>query len=172
MDEWSKATYGSPCPDCGYSWSMSIEETIDLVHSLPAEYRSTLGEASGSERHPDLAWSVTAYVCHVADNLRTWSERLQGAIRGTTGEVSTYDENRLADVRGYDAIDLQAALWSLNRSANDWCITVMEALGRDEAGQPVVLMHPERGQQTLIEIARANCHDAVHHHWDVGRILG
>lgn len=172
MDEWSKATYGSPCRECGYSWSLTVEETIQLVGSLPTEYRDAVGDASGSERLPDLAWPVAAYICHVADNLRIWAERLQGVIQGRTRDVRAYDENWLAEVRGYEAIDLRAALWSLTRSCEDWIVTVMEALGQEQADHPVALVHRERREQNLVEVVRANCHDAVHHRWDVGRILG
>ena len=171
MDEWSIARYGNPCRQCGYSWSLTVEEIVDLVASLPAAYGETVGDASGTERHPDLAWSVTAYVCHASDNLRIWAERLQGVLRGRTNEVGSYDENRLAEVRGYEAIDLQTALWSLTRAADDWCGTVREALDREAAGHLVTLLHPERGEQKLVEIARANGHDAAHHHWDIGRIV-
>jgi hypothetical protein len=83
----------------------------------------------------------------------------------------SYDENRLAEVRGYEAIDLEAALRSLTRACDDWCVAVLEGTGREQEGWPVTLIHPERGEQTLAEVARANCHDAVHHQWDIGRIL-
>ncbi len=171
MDDWSIARYGNPCRECGYSWSLTVMETVDLIAALPAAYADEIGKASGSERHPDVAWSVTAYVCHASDNLRIWAERLQGVLRGGSNEVGSYDESHLAEVRGYDAIDLRAALWSLARAADDWCVTVREALNREVSGRPVTLMHPERGEQRLVEIARANCHDAIHHGWDIGRIV-
>jgi uncharacterized damage-inducible protein DinB len=153
MDEWSIATYGSPCRECGFSWSLTVEDAINLVADLPTEYRHTLDRSTGSERHPDLAWSAGAYVCHVADNLHIWTERLQGVVWGTTREVRPYDENRLAEVRGYDAIDLEAALRSLTRACDNWCVAVLEALGREEARESVTLIHPERGEQTLAEVA-------------------
>lgn len=171
VDEWSIATYGDPCRECGYPWSMTVVDIADLVDCLPDRYRTTTEHARGRERHHDLAWSLTAYVCHVADNLRIWAERLQGAIRGSTVDLRPYDENRLAEVRGYEAIDLQAALWSLTRAAGDWSATVLEARWREEAGQPIRLVHPERGPLVLVEVARSNCHDAVHHHRDIMRIL-
>ncbi|MGB7051357.1 MAG: hypothetical protein WBG41_07300 [Acidimicrobiales bacterium] len=171
MDDWSIARYGNPCRDCGYAWSLSVEETVDLVAAQPAAYAETIGDVSGSEHHPDLAWSVTAYVCHASDNLRIWAERLQGVLRGRTNVVGSYDDNRLAMVRGYEAIDVQAALWSLTRAAHDWCLTVRESLDREAIGRPVTLVHPERGQQRLVEIARANCHDVTHHRWDIRRIV-
>ena len=42
-----------------------MAEAMALVADLPATYAHVLTGASGRERHPDLAWSVTAYVCHV-----------------------------------------------------------------------------------------------------------
>jgi len=35
----------------------------------------------------------------------------------------------------------------------------------------VVLLHPERGDQTAIDVARTNAHDAFHHEWDIRRSL-
>ena len=31
----------------------------------------------------------------------------------------------------------------------------------------VTLVHPERGEQTLIDVVRSNAHDAYHHGWDI-----
>jgi hypothetical protein len=170
MDMWSVSLYGDPCRECGYFWNWTLEEVVDFMGSLPEVFRDTIGDASGSECHPDLTWSVTGYVCHVADNLRIWAERLEGVVRGSTRQVAPYDESLLAEVRHYDAIDLQAALWTLTNAANDWCISLLEAAGLEDAGKRVILFHPERGELTLVEVARANTHDAVHHQWDVRRI--
>ncbi len=70
--------YGDPCRECGFPWSMPIDDAIGAVAALPGSYREVIDRASGEERSPDLGWSVTAYVCHVADNLRIWAERLTG----------------------------------------------------------------------------------------------
>ena len=85
--------------------------------------------AIGTERHPDLEWSVSAYVSHVADNLRIWAERLAGIAAGAPPEVGGYDESALARARGYQQIPLQAALWSLSRSVAGW----QHAVGADPA---------------------------------------
>jgi HEAT repeat protein len=34
-----------------------------------------------------------------------------------------------------------------------------------------VLVHPERGLQSLVEVVRSNAHDAFHHQWDIQRAL-
>lgn len=172
MDEWAIPVYGDPCRACDFSWSLTVPEALATVRELPIRYSDVVATATGSERLPDLAWSVTAYVCHVADNLHIWAERLQGVIRGGGNVARAYDETRLADVRGYDGIGVPAALWSLTRSADDWSMTIGEAARWEgERRQALLLVHLERGELTLAEVARANAHDAVHHLWDIGRIL-
>ncbi len=171
MDEWAIAIYGDPCRECGFGWSMPPEAVVELVRTLPVTYGRALGRASGRECHPDLAWSVTAYVCHVADNLRIWAERLQGVLLGTTVHVEAYDENRLAEVRGYDRIDLAAARWSLRQSSADWTTVVRRAFEVAASGRPIRLHHSERGQLAILEVVRSNAHDATHHRWDIERIV-
>jgi hypothetical protein len=137
-----------------------------MVADLPTTFAALLAGATGDERHPDLAWSVTEYVCHVADNLRIWAERLVGIAGGGRPLVAGYDEMALAEARNYPSIPLPAALWSLARSVEDWLATVDRS---DAAG--VVMVHPERGRLTLAEVMTSNAHDAVHHRWDIERSL-
>ena len=63
-------------------------------------------------------------------------------------------------------IPLVGSLWSLGRSAIDYQDAVSE-----ESSHDVVLVHPERGDMLLIDVVRANAHDAFHHAWDINRIL-
>jgi hypothetical protein len=109
---------------------------------------------------------VTAYVCHVGDNLRIWAERLAGITAGAPPEVGTYDEGALGEARGYETIPLPSALWSLTRSVADWG-------GAVEQSRPagIVLVHPERGGQSLLDVVLSNAHDGFHHGWDIQRSL-
>lgn len=166
MNEWGRARYGDPCRECGYDWTISQDATIALVTGLPASYAMMLAGSTGSERHPDLAWSVTAYVCHVADNLRIGAERLAGVARGASPRVAAYDENLLADARRYDEMALQAALWSLERAVIDWLDAVEQAKAKQ-----VLLVHPERGELTVSDAVCFTAHDAFHHRWDIERSL-
>jgi len=34
-----------------------------------------------------------------------------------------------------------------------------------------VLVHPERGEQTVLDVVGSNAHDAYHHRWDIERSL-
>lgn len=165
MDRWAAALYGDPCRECGFDFSTGLDEAVAYVVGVPARYGRLLAGAVGTERHPDLSWSVGSYVCHVADNLRIWAERLAGAARGATA-IGPYDENLLATARGYPHVPLVAALWSLGRSTEEWV-----AMIHDAPNDGVVLAHPERGGMLLGDVARAGAHDAFHHAWDITRTL-
>ncbi len=159
-------TYGDPCRECGFGWSIPLEGATTMVSDGPIEFTALLAGAVGDERHPDLGWSVAEYVCHVGDNLRIWAERLIGVAAGGPAEVGAYDEHELADARNYERIPLAAAMWSLGRAVDDW----LGAVARSARTGPV-LIHPERGAQALVDVARSNAHDLVHHRWDIERTL-
>lgn len=166
VSDFGPTTYGEPCGLCDFTWSISFEVAMALVAEVPDGYRRAVAGADGSERTASLGWSVGAYVCHVADNLRIWAERLMGVVGGGGASVASYDENLLAQARRYAAIPLTAALWSLDRSVDDWLAAV-------DASDPegVVLVHPERGGLTLFDVTAANAHDAFHHLVDIDTIL-
>jgi hypothetical protein len=166
MHQWGASTYGQPCAQCGFTWAIDPDEARAMVEGLPVTYGSLLEGATGDERHPALAWSVSAYVCHVGDNLRIWAERLAGIAAGAGHHVGGYDESLLGRARHYESIPLVAALWSLATAVEDWS----DAVERSPRHGPV-LVHPERGEQTLAEVVVSNAHDAFHHGWDIARTL-
>lgn len=149
----------------GFSWAISVSDAKGLVERLPATLDDELVGVDGGERHPDLAWSVAAYVAHVGDNLRIWAERLAGIASGGPDVVASYDENLLASARVYDAVGLHGALWTLKRSVRDWLDAV------EMAPDDLVIVHSERGPLDLAEIVRSNAHDAAHHLWDIRRSI-
>jgi uncharacterized damage-inducible protein DinB len=166
MDSWGASLYGDPCRECGFDWSITEQAAQLQIAALPAKCAEIVPGATGAERHPDLAWSVGAYVCHVADNLRIWSERVGGATEGAGPAISAYDENLLAKARNYDGISLAAAQWSLRHAVLEY----IEAL--DQAPRTgTLLIHPERGALTRADVLCANAHDATHHLWDIRRSL-
>lgn len=166
MSTWGASQYGDPCRECGFDWLTSREEAIALIGTAPDRYTDILRGRKGSERHPDLDWSAGAYVCHVVDNLRIWAERLAGAALGATGSVSNYDNDLLARARAYEGVPIQGSLWSLRRASDDWSDAFRLA---DSTG--VLLLHPERGELSTLDIARSNAHDTQHHEWDIHRTL-
>jgi len=161
MDRWAGALYGDPCRECAFSFSTGLNAALTYLAQAPAAYRDLVGEADGTERHPDLSWSVGAYVCHVADNLRIWAERLAGAAEGFNN-VAPYDQDLLARSRSYRDIPLAAALWSLERGRSDLAVAVSSL-----PTEGIVLIHRERGKMHLEDVARGAAHDTFHHAWDI-----
>ena len=159
-------TYGNPCRECGFDWALSLDDALAEMARVPASFVTAVAHATGNERHPDLAWSVAAYVSHVADNLRIWAERLMGVVLGASPVVGGYDESELARARNYALIPLEAALWSLRLSTAEWLKAVASSRGRG-----TVLVHPQRGELDLSAVVLSNTHDALHHRWDIERTL-
>jgi hypothetical protein len=166
MSEWGRTTYGDPCRGCGFRWTITQDDAVASVASTTAALVTLLAGADGSQTHPDRAWSVGAYVCHIADNLRIWAERLAGLAAGDPRPVARYDQDLLALARHYDGIALAGALWSLEWATREWTDAVALA---SAAG--VTLVHPDRGEQTLLDVTLSNAHDASHHYWDIRRTL-
>lgn len=167
MSTWGRTTYGDPCRECGFRWPLSLDEAVSVVDSTPDRVADALEGRDSSSRHPDLAWSALAYACHVTDNLRIWAERLAGTALGSTRPVSPYDGDLLARARSYEGVPIEGAMWSLGRAVEDWKAAVRLAAERN-----VVLQHPERGRQTVEDVAFTNAHDAHHHVWDIRRSTG
>jgi hypothetical protein len=113
-----------------------------------------------------LDWCAAEYLCHIVDNFRIWAERLAAAGQGAQVVLVPYDADALADARVYRNVPLEGSLWSLRRAERDWRDAVRVA---DSSG--AVLVHPERGEQSVEEVVRGNVHDAVHHHWDIARSI-
>ena len=157
--------YGDPCRSCGYHWSTPDAELLAELGDLAAAYRTTLGVLPGTAVHPELGWCASAYVLHVADNLRMHAERMAGTARGAVYVFEGADQDELATVRGYASIPLECALWSLQAVLP----TYLEAFEEARASR-VTLPHESRGDQLASDVLRGNAHDAHHHGRDLARI--
>ena len=81
--------YGDPCRECGFTWSMSQADAEGVLAEIPGRMRTALAGSDGTARHPDLTWTAAAYICHVGDNLRIYTERMAGAAAGEGRARST-----------------------------------------------------------------------------------
>jgi hypothetical protein len=166
-NSWWRTEYGDPCRECGFDWDCSPGSVIARVEALPAELVALLSGRTGDEVPVGATWSARAFVFHVADNLRIFAERLQGALAGASPALAAYDENELAAARGYEAMSTESALWSVDSAVSLWAVASREALRHPD----VAYVHAERGELTASEIVRAPGHDALHHRWDVSRAV-
>ena len=167
MTTWGARNYGDPCRECGFSWSISRKEANALILDAPRRYAELLDGADGNTRHPDLTWSITAYVEHVSDNLRNWAERIVSGVAAGQTTLRPTDADILAATRGYESMPLATALWSVGHSVNIWADAMAAS-----AGQDIMFSHPTRGEQSLTELVLTVAHDTAHHEWDIRRSLG
>ena len=158
MNEFLRAAYGDPCRECGFGWSVEPAACVTIVGDAPARFKSILSGEDGRKAHPNLQWNAAAYVVHVADVLRIWSDRIAAAALGASDPVVPYDENRLGDARGYVSLPLPGALWSLVRAVGDW-----RAAEQLAASAVVTLVHPEQGPLSLDDVRRIMAHEIEHH---------
>jgi hypothetical protein len=158
MNEFLRVAYGDPCRECGFEWSVGPATCDAIVSGAPARFNSLLAGQDGSKAHPSLHWNAAAYVVHVADVLRIWSDRIAAVALGASDPVVPYDEDRLGDARGYVRLPLPGALWSLRRAVGDW--QAAEQLAETAA---VTLAHPEQGPLPLDDVRRIMAHEIEHH---------
>ncbi len=144
---------------------MPLSQADRTISDGPDYYRALLSSADPSLRAPGATWSSREYAWHVADNLRIWGERIMGLSLGVTGPVSTYDPDRLAEVRGYEHLPVAAVFWSLDRAVNDW----QEALRTMGDAPDLVLTHPLRGDEPISAVRRWVAHETHHHGYDIRR---
>ena len=90
--------YGDPCRACGYSWTQDVDSLVTEVLELGSTYRSALAGCAGTARHADLGWCASAYVAHVADNLRVHGERMAAGAHGASFEFLHPNQDDLAEV--------------------------------------------------------------------------
>lgn len=166
MNTFGINTYGDPCRECGFGWSTSLVASAGLIADAPRRYAELLDDQDGTAQHQDLTWTVKAYVFHVADNIRIWAERLWSRVTVGQELISSYDQDDLAAVRGYEHMPLQTALWSLSHSVAAWNEALAATSDRD-----LSFNYPGRGVQTLTEVVQTVAHDTVHHEWDIARSL-
>ncbi|MBL7257869.1 DinB family protein [Paractinoplanes lichenicola] len=91
MEAFGAALYGDPCRECGFDWSLTPQDAVGWVTGWRQHLAQATAGADSTKRRPGGGWTVAEYVCHVGDNLRQWSERLQIALLTGRTEVAGYD---------------------------------------------------------------------------------
>jgi DinB superfamily len=154
------------CDECGFSWTVPVEEAIALVATAPRRYADLLEEDPPLPVPPPGVWSVKSYLWHMVDVLRIGTERLWTLELDPEAGIPCWDENALAEARCYDRLSLPVGLTALGRAAGEW----EEAARRTDT--EAVVDHPLFGSLTASDVIRRNAHEAHHHELDIKRGLG
>lgn len=154
------------CLECGFAWQLAGPEAVQVIGEAPKRYASNLADWDDRRAVPEGTWSPVAYVWHVVDVLRGWSERFRAIAEDPETQLAPWDPDRLAAARGYGDLPLAGALWSLERATDD----VRSAVG--DLDHRTGFTHPEWGRGDVEDALRWLAHEVTHHEVDIARGVG
>ena len=151
----------SHCSGCGYDWSIDPQAAREAITSSAARYAVLLEGRDGMVPAADGGWNATAYLWHLTDLARSWSERWVQLAAAPGSLLVGWDPNVLAAARNYRELPTAAALWALPTAASTFA-----ALDEQLPGDTPFL-HGDWGTGTVADGTRWLAHEFVHHLLDV-----
>jgi hypothetical protein len=154
------------CRGCGFAWTIGADETLADIRSAAGRFAELLEGRDATRKSRPEVWSPSAYVWHVGDVIRAWSERLYALSRDGGVRWAGFDPDELGRARRYDELPPVVGPWALDHAAD----ALMEALGPLDLDAGFT--HPEWGHGTVTDALRWIAHETVHHDLDIRRGLG
>ncbi|HSJ91581.1 MAG TPA: hypothetical protein VK917_05900 [Ilumatobacter sp.] len=154
---------GAPdrCEGCGFDWSCTSDSALDAIERAPARYTALLDGRDGMASAADGGWNASAYVWHLTDLARSWSERWV-QVRADPGSLlAGWDPDELAAARNYRNLPTAPALWALDDATTTF-VDLSRAL--DHA---TTFQHGDWGEGTVADGLRWLAHEFTHHQLDV-----
>ena len=155
------------CEECGFDWTIPLEDAIGLVEAAPARVGALFDAVPAQP--PAAApgrWSPASYLWHLVDVVRFGTERLWVLTLAPGADHPGWDQDAMAALRRYDALSVPVGLRALRQAAVAW------AQAAREAPAASTVRHPVFGELTTADAVRRNAHEAVHHELDIRRGLG
>jgi DinB superfamily len=149
------------CAECGYDWGMSFGDTIELVNGSPDRFVAALAGRDGMARQDDGSWNATAYVWHLVDFSRSWTERWYQVIDDPGSTLVGWDPDEIANLRGYRSLPTVPALRMLRSSV----AALVDATR--EAGEDARFVHGDWGDGNVGDATAWIGHEFHHHEQDV-----
>ncbi len=151
------------CEECGFAWTVSRNDAIDLVARLPENAADAVARIDQPMQPFGERWSASMYVWHLVDVLRIGTERLLTLTHDPGRGLTCWDENALAEIRRYRQLSPAVGLIVLPAAAQEWAAVASQAPAE------AVVRHPEFGDLGALEVIRRNAHEAHHHLMDINR---
>jgi hypothetical protein len=154
------------CAECNFDWAECDYVTLvgQCVRNV-AVFGEVLSHIDPAEAVSPGLWSANRYVWHTVDVLRFGTERLWTIGADPSYGVPAWEENAVADIRGYDQLSPVVGLIALIEAAQAWRQAALEA------PQDTATAHPEAGEICAFDVVQRNAHEVRHHLWDVRRRL-
>lgn len=149
------------CAACGYDWSIDPTAALEVISSSSTRYAPVLAGRDGMIPAADGGWNATAYLWHLTDLARSWSERWVQLADAPGSLLAGWDPDVLAEARNYGSLPTVPALWALSMSAATF-VTLGAQLPPE-----TTFLHGDWGQGTVADGTRWLGHEFVHHLLDV-----
>jgi hypothetical protein len=149
------------CPACGFDWSNNTDHALTAIQSSPDRFDAALAGKNGMRSQADGSWNATAYLWHLTDLARSWTERWVQISRRPGSRLVGWDPDELAEVRGYRSLPTSAGLWAL-RSAVETFVETTATVAPDTPFE-----HGDWGRGTVADGLRWLAHEFHHHAVDV-----
>jgi hypothetical protein len=149
------------CPGCGFDWTMRAEGALAAVAAAPEQAAALVEGGDAATQPDDGSWNAAAYLFHLADLARGWSERWV-QLRAAPGSLLVpWDPDQLAQARGYTGMPAVAGVWSLRTSTAAY-VELTRSVGFDLAYE-----HGQWGGGTVGDATRWLAHEYHHHLADI-----
>jgi hypothetical protein len=149
------------CPDCGYDWSIDPRDALTLIETSPERYEAALAGKDGMKQQDDGSWNATAYLWHLTDLARSWTERWVQIREMPGSRLVGWDPDELAGVRGYRSLPTAPALWALRSAVEDF-VDVTNQVTMETSFE-----HGDWGRGDVADGLRWLGHEFHHHVQDV-----
>lgn len=153
------------CGNCEFPWDIEDDAARLIIANSPGRYAGLLHGRDAARKPAPGVWSPAAYTWHVADVVRAWAERFWAHRFDPDAPIVPFDQDVLAEARGYERMSGVAAVWALDRAVADW-VTSIENV---DPARP--FQHPDFGAMSVRDVVRWVAHEVHHHDLDVRRGL-
>ena len=149
------------CSVCGFEWATASDAAVDAIEAAPERYAALLADRDGMVAADDGGWNATAYVWHLVDLARSWSERWVQVEADPGSLLAGWDPDVLAAARNYRNLPTTPALWALDQATASF-VELSRQLDHAAAFQ-----HGDWGAGTVGDGLRWLAHEYTHHQLDV-----
>mgnify|MGYP001817545428 FL=1 len=140
---------------------MSTDAAVDAIEAAPERYAALLADRDGMVAADDDGWNATAYLWHLVDLARSWSERWVQVKAEPGSLLAGWDPNVLAAARNYRNLPTVPALWALNHAT----ATFVQLSKQIDHATP--FQHGDWGEGNVGDGLRWLAHEYTHHQLDV-----
>ena len=149
------------CTQCGFDWSLSDQEALEVVATASGRYSRAFAGREGARYGAAGTWSPREYLWHVVDVLRHGTENLWMLGVDPDAGFTPWREHDMMAARSASPMSVRVGLWALAVASGDW------TRGVHEAPPDVSAWHPDMGWVNRGHVLRWSAHEVVHHEMDV-----